>query len=348
MTNVDTQYKHILKDIVEKGEERETRSGTVLSTFGHTARFNISKSIPIITLRKVFLRGVIEELLWMISGCTNVKPLLEKGVNIWNADAERHYRKLIDINNSIDGSEHVDAVETTEEFLDNVLKGNKLTLVRHKGENYTEHYQYTFGDLGPVYGKNWRSFGENGIDQIANIIDKLKNNPTDRRIMLTGYNPNDVEDAALPPCHLLYQFYATPLSTRRRRVVANDSSLTDQQLDEIGIPKAKLSCMLYCRSQDLMLGTVFNWASATILTYMIAEVCNMLPNELIWVGGDTHVYMNQLPQAQEVLKRHGTDSMPTLRFKRKITSIDDFHYDDFIIENYEAEEPIKIPLSVSA
>lgn len=308
MTNVDEIYNEILSFILKNGVKKETRSGLVRSVFGRYARFDLSNGIPVLTTRKVFLRGVIEELLWFLSGKTNIKPLLEKGVNIWNADAERYLNEKIDKANK-DGE--VLRHPTHEEFIQGVLDGKKIGT-------------YTYGDLGPVYGKNWRHFGVNDVDQVKNLIDKLKTNPNDRRMLITGYNPDDVNEAALPPCHLLYQFYTTPIEGGRR----------------------KLSCSLYCRSQDFLLGTVFNWASASILVYMIAKVVGMEPGELVWFGGDVHVYENQIAMTDELFSRKGFDKLPTLKFAREINDIDDFKYEDFIIEGYESDPPIKIPLSV--
>ena len=323
MTNVDQDYKNKLGYILEEGVKKETRSGLVRSVFGMISRFNLSKGLPVLTTRKVFLRGVIEELIWFLSGNTNIKPLLEKGVNIWNADAERYLNELIDKNNKISEyggkTDFIYRHPTHDEFIQGVLNEEKITIFNENGSN-----EIKYGDLGPVYGKNWRSFGVNHVDQVRNLIEKLKAKPNDRRLLITGYNPDDVDTAALPPCHLLYQFYVTP----------NDKG------------KSKLSCSLYCRSQDFLLGTVFNWASAAILTCMIAKIVDMEPGELIWVGGDVHVYENQLKMADELLLRNGYDTLPKLKFARDIKDIDDFKYEDFIIEGYKSNGPIKIPLSV--
>ena len=193
MTNVDKTYNDILKYVLENGVKKETRSGPVRSVFGMTARFDLSKGLPVLTTRKVFLRGVIEELIWFLSGNTNIKPLLEKGVNIWNADAERYLNEQIDKNGNPYGHPMHD------EFIQGVLDEKEIHFVNGN--------IFKYGDLGPVYGKNWRNFGVNGVDQVKNLIEKLKNNPNDRRMLITGYNPDDVENAALPPCHLLYQFF---------------------------------------------------------------------------------------------------------------------------------------------
>lgn len=317
MTNVDKTYNDILAYILKNGVKKDTRSGPVRSVFGMTARFDLNNGLPVLTTRKVFLRGVIKELLWFLSGNTNIRSLLEDNVNIWNADAERYLNELIDKSNN--SSDNVIRHPTHEEFIEGVKKERIITLFDEEKPR-----SFKFGDLGPVYGKNWRFFGVNRVDQVKNLIEKLKTNPDDRRLLITGYNPDDVDDAALPPCHLLYQFYTTPMDNGKR----------------------KLSCSLYCRSQDFLLGTVFNWASASILIHMIAKVVGMEPGELVWVGGDVHVYENQLTMADELLTRNGFDSLPTLKFNRDVTDIDDFKFEDISIEDYQSDAPIKIPLSV--
>ena len=328
MALADKEFKRILRYVLDNGVEKETRSGLVKSCFGMTARFNIGEELPLLTIRKVFTRGIIEELLWFLSGSTNIKPLVEHDVNIWTDDAWRYYNERI--NNCVvtDGK----VANTKDDFIKSVINGDKCTFIN--GESYT------FGDLGPVYGKNWRSFGINGIDQVAKVIDTLKTNPNDRRMLITGYNPDDVGTAALPPCHLLYQFYTSPMT------VEDVENWKLSHKDQETVPTLKLSCSLYCRSQDFLLGTVFNWVSASILTAMIAEVVGMGVGELVWFGGDVHVYMNQIEAADELLKRLWTDCKPRLCFARRVKGIDDFEASDVIIKDYHPQAPIKIPLSV--
>lgn len=356
MTNVDEQYIEILDSILDYGVNKETRSGKVISTFGQTARFNLNEGLPILTIKKVFLRGIIRELLWFISGDTNMRTLLVNGVNIWNDDAERYFHELLDKHNEADRrynkSRNQYQKPSTEEFLDSVRERKELTFRFEK--YYTECdnndvRKYVFGDLGPVYGKNWRRFGVNFVDQVKILINKLKNTPNDRRLLITGYNPDDVDTAALPPCHLLYQFYTKPMTAFERalwyKCRTGKENASEDELNANGVPSLKLSCMLYCRSQDFLLGTVFNWASAALLTHMIAEVCNMGVDELIWFAGDVHVYENQLSTVDELESREGFDTLPKLKFKRKVNDIDDFKYEDFIIEDYQSDPIIKIPLS---
>lgn len=312
MNNVDKQYLDLLRDIKENGVEKDTRSGKVKSVFGRTLRFDLKKGFPLLTTKKVFYRGVIEELLWFLSGSTNIKPLIEKNVHIWDADAYRYYKELSkSYKEVLDFDSFIKAVkeETTYAF-----RTDKSGVFKY----------YKAGDLGPVYGYQWRNFGGSGVDQIKNIIDTLKSNPNDRRLLCVAFNPADLKDMALPPCHILFQFYARKLDDGR-----------------LG-----LSCKWTQRSVDSFLGLPFNIASYAALTYMIAEVVGMVPDELIGDLGDTHIYMNHMDAVNEQLSRDGYDDLPTLKFDREIKDINDFKFEDFIIENYKSDGKISAPLSV--
>lgn len=196
---------------------------------------------------------------------------------------------------------------------------------------------------------------DNGIDQIKNIINTLRTNPNDRRMILTAFNVDELPDMALPPCHIMAQFYTKEMSTIERLnwlCEHNDNkydewkSATSEKLDELSVPKYALSCMFFCRSQDFPLGTPFNIASYALLTHMIAQVCNMDVDELIWNGGDCHVYLNQIDSITEQLNRKGYDKLPTLVLNKNVKDIDDFKFEDIKIENYQCEDVIKVPLSV--
>ena len=299
MTDYDNKYNELLFEALFSGHLRETRSGLVRSLFGYQMRLDLKDGFPLLTTKKMFYRGVIEELLWFISGSTNIKPLLEKGVHIWDDDAYRYYRTQ---GGGFDCGK--------ENFLKNVLAGEKIG-------------SYTFGDMGEIYGKNWRCYGEKGVDQLANVVDLLKNNPHSRRIVLDAYNPQTCNDAALPPCHMFYQFYV------------NDAG-----------GEKTLSCQFYCRSTDIFLGLPFNIASAAALVYMLCEVCGMTPGELIYIGGDVHLYDCHVDAARTQSKRVGKGKLPKLRFKRKVDDISDFKYEDFEIIGYESDDKIYAPLSV--
>ncbi|CAH0721527.1 unnamed protein product, partial [Brenthis ino] len=283
------QYLNLVKKIIETGDKRVDRTGVgTLSIFGAMQRYSLSSNVlPLLTTKRVFVRGVIEELLWMISGSTDSNVLANKKVHIWDANGSRA-------------------------FLDNL--------------GFTDRKE---GDLGPVYGFQWRHSGAQyidantdytgqGIDQIQNVINTIKNNPSDRRMLICAWNPTDLSKMALPPCHCLAQFH---------------------------VSSGKLSCLLYQRSADMGLGVPFNIASYALLTHMIAHVTDLEPGEFIHTTGDTHVYLNHVEPLKTQLERVPRD-FPSLEFARKINSIDDFKYEDFIIKNYNPYPKIDMEMAV--
>lgn len=288
-------YLDLCKEIIQNGETRSDRTGTgTRAIFGPPQlRFSLANDIlPLLTTKRVFYRGVLEELLWFVQGCTDSKKLEEKDIHIWDGNGSR-------------------------EFLDS--RG-----LKDRRE----------GDLGPVYGFQWRHFGaeyttcdadytNKGVDQLAQVINTIKTNPYDRRIILSAWNPADIPQMALPPCHMFAQFY-----------VANP-----------GTPDASLSCLLYQRSCDLGLGVPFNIASYALLTKMIAHVCKIKAGELIHTMGDCHVYLNHIDAIKTQIERVPGD-FPTLTFAREIDDIDDFKYEDFILEGYKPQSKIEMKMSV--
>ena len=209
---------------------------------------------------------------------------------------------------------------------------------------------YRFGDLGPIYGRQWRRYGKNSVDQIGMIIDTLKTNPDDRRMLCCAWNVDMLDNMALPPCHVLFQFYTTEIGEEERTIMFSGKHKRlprgEYELDEDGIPRRELSCSFTMRSNDFCCGNPYNIAQYAMLTYMLCEVCNMIPGELVYNGNDVHVYENHVEAAAEQLVRHGSDTLPTLRFARKIDNIDDFTYDDFIVEGYNPDPAIKYQLNV--
>lgn len=289
----EKQYLDQIKLILETGVKRQDRTGTgTLSLFGSFTRWNLRDGrIPLLTTRRIFWKGVVEELLWMIRGSTDAKELDTKGVTIWNANGSR-------------------------DFLDKC--------------GLTENEE---GDLGPVYGFQWRHFGAEykgckakyegknaGVDQLAGVIKMIKENPDSRRILLSSWHPTDIQKMALPPCHVLCQFY-----------VAN----------------GELSCMMYQRSGDMGLGVPFNIASYSLLTIMIAHICDLKPGEFIHSLGDAHVYLNHVDALKEQIKRTPF-AFPKLKIddSRKIKSIDDFKFDDFTLVGYKAHQQIAMEMSL--
>ena len=294
------QYLELLDKIVREGVVRGDRTGTgTKGIFGYQMRFNLAEGFPLLTTKRVFMKGVIHELLWFLRGDTNIKYLVENGVHIWDSDAYRYYNELC--------------------VKHGVLPVDMDTFLSAAGvESPIEGYR--FGDLNHVYGYQWRSWPKgNGeyIDQIAQVVDTIKRNPSSRRMIVSAWNVADIEGMALPPCHVLFQFY-----------VAN----------------GKLSCMLYQRSADTFLGVPFNIASYALLTMMIAQVCDLEPGEFIHTLGDTHLYLNHLEQAAEQLTRTPR-ALPKMRLNSSVKSLFDFKYEDFTLEQYDPYPTIKAPMS---
>ena len=262
------QYLDLLRHIRENGVMKEDRTGTgTQSVFGYQMRFNLQDGFPLLTTKKVHLKSIIHELLWFISGDTNIGYLRENGVTIWDEWADEH------------------------------------------------------GNLGPVYGHQWRSWScpnGNAIDQLSEVINLIQHNPNSRRMLVTAWNPAEVDQMALPPCHCLFQFY-----------VAN----------------GKLSCQLYQRSADVFLGVPFNIASYALLTMMIAQVCGLEPGEFIHTTGDTHIYKNHFDQVALQLSREPR-KLPTMKLNPDVKSIFDFKYEDFTLEGYDPWPAIKAPVAV--
>lgn len=294
------QYLDLLRRIQEEGIVRGDRTGTgTKSVFGHQMRFNLQDGFPLLTTKKVFLKGVIHELLWFLRGDTNIRYLVENGVHIWDNDAYRYYNELC--------LKHA------------VLPVDRDTFLASAGEQ-SPIEGYRFGDLNHVYGYQWRSWpkADGGIiDQINGAVELIRNNPESRRILVSAWNVAEVEDMALPPCHVLFQFY---------------------------VADGKLSCQLYQRSADTFLGVPFNIASYALLTLMMAQVCGLKPGDFVHTLGDTHLYLNHMEQVEEQLSR-SPRTLPRMTLNPERKSIFDFVYEDFTLEGYDPWPTIKAPMS---
>ena len=402
MTKADKDYLELLRDILENGVEKDTRAGRVKSVFGRQLRFDLKKGLPLLTTKKVFTKGIIHELLWFLQrpynshGSMNIEYLVRNGVHIWDDDAYRWFKNNIanefeplhymvctnDDEVSMSGKPEFKPWEKGEEklndkeWLSKITKEEFLELTLQKVEIWGSFIsRYRFGDLGPIYGKQWRSFGKNGVDQINNVIKTLKMNPNDRRMLCVAFNPDELEDMALPPCHVMFQFYTRELTGHERAKIFNeryakgeipqkyncwlssyakdvpenqDIKLPDDGsgYDAADIPRYGLSCMYSMRSNDEFLGQPFNTASYSILVYMIAKLVNMVPDELIASLGDCHIYEAHFDAVREQLSRNGSDIVPKLIIKGNQDSIEDFKYEDFEIVDYHPDPLIKAPLLV--
>ena len=295
-------YLDLLRRIIDEGAVKGDRTGTgTKSVFGHQMRFDLSEGFPLLTTKKVFLKGVIHELLWFLAGDTNIGYLVRNGVHIWDNDAYRYYGELC----TERGVEPI----SREQFLAEAEQGNA-----------SEIEGYRYGDLNHVYGYQWRSWPRpdgRAIDQISEVIDTIRRNPNSRRMLVSAWNVAEVEQMALPPCHVMFQFY---------------------------VADGRLSCQLYQRSADTFLGVPFNIASYALLTMMIAQVCGLQPGDFVHTLGDTHLYLNHLDQAAEQLSREPR-KLPTMHLNPDVKSIFDFRYEDFTLEGYDPHPAIKAPMS---
>lgn len=287
------QYHDLLKYVLKNGKQRHNRTGIdTISTFGYQMRFNLDDGFPLLTTKKIFYKSIIHELIWFLNGDTNIKYLVDNNVNIWNEWPYEIYKKSKDFKG-----------ETLKEFIEKIK--NDIQFAKK------------YGNLGPVYGKQWRDF--NGIDQINDLINQIKTNPNSRRLIVSAWNPSEIKNMALPPCHSLFQFY----------------------VDE----DKNLSCQLYQRSGDIFLGIPFNIASYSLLTHMVAAVCGLKPKEFIHTIGDAHIYVNHLDQVNLQLSRT-PKKLPKLIIKNIPKKITDFKFEDFEIIEYNPDDYIRGEVAV--
>ena len=288
------QYHALLNEILEKGTDRLDRTSTgTRSIFGYQMRFDLAEGFPLLTTKKVHFKSVVYELLWFITGSTNIRPLVLNNVRIWNEWPYERFVKSDAYNNeSLD--DYVERIKNDQTFAD-----------KH-------------GNLGPVYGKQWRDF--NGVDQLKQLIEGIRHNPFSRRHIISAWNPAELENMALPPCHMMMQFY---VSSDRKR----------------------LSCQLYQRSADVFLGVPFNIASYALFTHLIAQVCDLEAGEFVHTFGDVHIYNDHLEQVALQLSREPLP-LANLRLNPMIKEIEDFRYEDIELLDYQSHPAIKAKVSV--
>lgn len=311
------QYLELCQHVLNNGIKKGDRTGTgTYSTFGYQMRFDLNEGFPLMTTKRTAFRLITSELLWFLKGDTNVQTLMKERNPIWDEWAfeqwiESPEYKGPDMTNfGLRATQDAAFAETYKE---------EMTLFKER-VLADDAFAAKYADLGPVYGKQWRSWttGEGSIDQIKNLIEGLKNNPDSRRHIVTAWNPSEVEDMALPPCHALFQFY---------------------------VADGKLSCQLYQRSADIFLGVPFNIASYALLIHLIAAECNLAVGEFIHTLGDAHIYTNHVNQVNEQLGREPR-KLPTLKFNLEGKSIFELETTDIQIEDYDPHPSIKAPIAV--
>ena len=292
----ERQYIDLLRRLLEEGDARADRTGVgALSLFGETLRFDLSAGLPLLTTKRVYWKLAAKEMLWFLTGETNIRPLIAEGVGIWTDWPLAAYRRA--------SGEDIEQ----REFETRILAD--------------EDFARRWGDLGPIYGKQWRRWaGPDGreYDQITQLIADIRVNPTSRRLLFNGWNVADLDRMALPPCHMVYQFH---------------------------VARGRLSCVLFQRSADAFLGLPFNLFGAALLTHMLAQQCDLEPGALTWFGGDVHLYASARDQAREQIAR-APRAPPRLTIPRRPPSIDDYRIDDFLVENYDPWPPIKANVAV--
>ena len=355
MNTLDVKYQDLLQDILDNGVMKTDRTGTgTISVFGRQIRHKMSQGFPLLTTKKMAWKTMVTELLWFLRGDTNIKYLVNNGCHIWDGDAYKNYQKKM-----------------TEWFGNESQLTKELFIDKIKTD---DEFAKKWGELGPIYGKQWRSWKSvdvreywnedwnvENIDQIQNLINELKINPDSRRLMVSAWNVGELSDMVLPPCHYGFQVYTRELSEDERlnlvpnkQVIIEDvnsfansenRTITDF-LNDMNVPTRAISLMWNQRSVDTFLGLPFNIASYGLLLEIIAKEVDMIPDELIGNLGDVHLYSNHTGQAKEQISREPFKNLPILKILN--TEVDDIaHYEinDFELSNYESHSSIKAPLS---
>ena len=375
MNNLDKQYQELLQDILDTGVTKMDRTGTgTLSVFGRQIRHKMSEGFPLLTTKKMYFKGIVTELLWFLRGDTNIKYLVDNDCHIWDGDAYKNYLK------NFTPPICPPTLDVQPDYYEPMSKGMFIYGIKTDTE-----FAKKWGELGPIYGKQWRSWYTRElmfrsdvvdepqslpeffevkvpIDQIANLINDLKTNPDSRRLMVSAWNVGELDQMTLPPCHYGFQVYTRELSLedrtqykkKRDGIARTFAPYTHQMLDDSNIPKRAISLMWNQRSVDTFLGLPFNIASYGLLLEIIAKTVNMVPDELIGNLGDTHLYSNHIEQAKEQIggEPYPLPTLKHLRSDDKYTLLNEFSslwnefkISDFEMENYQSHPSIKAPLS---
>lgn len=310
-SHVDLIYLDLIERLKREGVKKTDRTGTgTISLLGHQMRFDLSKGFPLLTTKKVPIKAIIHELLWFMRGDTNLKYLADNNVHIWDEWPYKSYLIRNNINIPATGSEEWNS--GIKEFIEKIKTDDE--------------FAKEYGNLGPIYGYQWRNWptpSGKHIDQLKNVIEQIKKSPDSRRLIVSAWNVADIDEmakAGLPPCHCLFQFY---------------------------VAEGKLSCQLYQRSCDTFLGVPFNIASYALLTMIIAQITGLAPGEFVWTGGDVHLYLNHLEQADiQLSRKEDIRPMPTMKINPEKKDLEDFTIEDFELIDYNPHDAIKAQIAV--
>lgn len=362
----DSEYKKLLRHILKEGVRKEDRTGVgTISMFGYQCRFNLQKGFPIVTEKKTAFKAAITELIWMIGGWmkeeryqgltrTNIRFLLDNNCKIWTEWPYKAY-----VNTLKDGRDKLISNNPTATF-----PPLEILSQQEYEQRIIDNIEFAkaFGDLGPVYQKQWRDFEgkKDHVDQLLTMIKRLETNPDCRRNLSSYWNPTELSEMLLPPCHLLHQVWTRELTVEERGAIdANIKGTRDttgQQLatfgnevktwlDEAGIPKRAISLQMYQRSSDSFLGVPFDWVWYAAFTHILADLTNMVVGDFIWVSGDTHLYLNSLNETHQVLESETFD-FPKFNIKRKVEHIEDYKIEDFELIGYKSGPAIRVAVAV--
>lgn len=328
MNKLDFKYQELLKEVLDKGVSKEDRTGTgTISMFGKSIEHNMQEGFPILTTKKMYFKGIVSELIWFLMASSDIRELWKSNCNIWDGDWYKGYSN-------------------------SVSSPYGLAEIKFKVNSGDTSFDNTMFDLGPIYGKQWRSWGigekNEKIDQLQQSIDLLKSDPDSRRMLVSAWNPGELNKMILPPCHYSFQFYTRELSWKERweyyiKEKDGEECINDKKLDALGIPRRGISLLWNQRSADLFLGVPFNISSYGLLLEIVGKIVNMVPDKLIGNFGDIHLYKNHIEQANMVLDRKPYE-LPRLKIN-SIIELNKLSYENFSLINYNSHSKILAPLS---
>jgi len=351
INNTDKQYKELVENILQFGKIKNNRTGiSTKSIFGYQMRFKMSEGFPLLTLRKIHIKSMIHEMLWFLGafdnkwdmfGNCNVRYLCDNDCTFWTEWPYQHYQKLRKYRPELPDF-------TIKEFEEKIKIDNKFAIdFGSIGKGYGHQFLNYGGGVDRMTDEKGNSFMKliQGVNQIDDVIEQLRKNPDSRRIIVDSWNPIDLPEMLLPPCHLFFQFSTYKMDPQERLEEYKKTNHEIGNMDDNNFPDRKLSIQMMIRSNDIGLGGPFNIAEYALLLHMVAQIVHMIPNELIYTIGDAHIYNNHFEQMKEIISRDSY-SLPTIKLNENIESIYDFRYEDIIIENYKSHPNIKMDVAV--